>query len=101
MSAPIGLQMGSRSGDIHVNNNGHILTQGNIFSPVSRPANPASLRVPTGETLALIGNNLNLDGGILVAETGHIEMAAVAEGHVDFNSADGPWQFTYDGMALT
>lgn len=95
VSRPVGLRMGSSSGNIYVNNTGHNLTQSSVFSPVSRISNPLSLTVPVGETLALIGRNLNLDGGILVSETGHIELSAVSQGQVNLNSINTPWQLDY------
>ncbi len=40
-------------------------------------ANGVGLQVPTGETLGLIGGNIMIDGGILTAEQGRIELGSV------------------------
>ncbi|MDY6937644.1 MAG: filamentous hemagglutinin N-terminal domain-containing protein [Cyanobacteriota bacterium] len=103
ISVPVGLQMGPNSGNIQVRGNGHQLS-GQVlgFSPLDRSDNPIGLQVPSGNTLALIGANVQLEGGILGAAGGYIELGAVG-GFPDpvivpLNATDAGWQFDYSGI---
>jgi len=63
VSVPLGLQYGSNPGSVGV--------QGSF------------LAVKPGQTLALVGGNVNLDSGLLVAQGGRVELGGVAgEGSV-------------------
>jgi filamentous hemagglutinin family protein len=51
----------------------------NAASIVNRSqASSVGLQVPTGKTLALVGGNLEIEGGFLTAERGRIELGSVA-----------------------
>jgi filamentous hemagglutinin family protein len=69
VSVPIGLQFGSRAGNII--NRSQASINANNQSRVG-------LRVPTGKTLALVGGDVTLDGGNLTAAEGRIELGSVA-----------------------
>ncbi|MEW6492543.1 MAG: filamentous hemagglutinin N-terminal domain-containing protein, partial [Cyanobacteriota bacterium] len=58
INVPLGLQYGSNPGSVSV--------QG------------SELQVPDGRTLALVGGDVNLEGGFLVAPGGRVELGAVA-----------------------
>ncbi|MFK8186705.1 MAG: filamentous hemagglutinin N-terminal domain-containing protein [Phormidesmis sp.] len=90
VSAPIGLQIGS--GSITVNNSGHNIAKLNITDPsqganggiaphVQQGSTPG-LQVMPGSTLALIGNGVTFNGGVVTANSGHVEIGSVAEGSV-------------------
>lgn len=99
MSIPVGLQMGPTAGSITVQGNGHTLQQPPFLVAV-RGAGQASsgLQVQPGNTLALVGNTVNLTGGVLAAPQGRIEVGSVGAGTVGLlPQADG-WQLTYNGM---
>jgi filamentous hemagglutinin family protein len=100
MSVPIGLQMGQNPGEITVQGNGHRLTN-QISSRLGirgTQGNP-QLRVRAGQTLALIGGSITLNGGVLVANDGNVELAAI--GHQNSNDLvqispnDVGWTFDY------
>jgi filamentous hemagglutinin family protein len=96
ISVPIGLQMGANPGRIAVQGNGYDLSVAvPIFSPIDRSSSTAGLRVPTGQTLALIGGDININGGTLTAEQGRIELGSVRDGQVSLR--DG-FTFSYPGV---
>ncbi|MEO0842094.1 MAG: filamentous hemagglutinin N-terminal domain-containing protein [Cyanobacteria bacterium J06643_5] len=100
VSVPLGLQMGSNPGDITVRGNGHTLSAiDSSFALESRDTS-SGLRVNSGNTLALIGGNLNLDGSIVSTDGGHIELGAIASNNdipvqVKLNNMDTSWTFDY------
>jgi len=56
VSVPVGLQIGANPGQIEVQGNGYDLSVAvPIFSPIVKGSSSAGLRVPEGQTLALIG----------------------------------------------
>ncbi|MHC5734816.1 two-partner secretion domain-containing protein [Nostoc sp.] len=100
MSVPIGLQMGQNPGDITVQNTGHRLIKiGNaIVSPLDRSNNPVGLSVTSGNNLALIGGEVALDGGVLNAPSGHIELGSGSNGTVNLNTSSPHWNFDYGNI---
>ncbi|NEO39933.1 MAG: filamentous hemagglutinin N-terminal domain-containing protein [Moorea sp. SIOASIH] len=71
-----GLQMGTNPGNITVTGPGETLN-GSIFASFDRSNISSQLQVQPGNTLALVGGDISLRGGLLSAEGGQIEMAAV------------------------
>ncbi|NEO86829.1 MAG: S-layer family protein [Spirulina sp. SIO3F2] len=65
MTAPVGLGFGSNPGSI---TNAATLTQSGL---------PLGLTVGTGETIGLVGGDVNLTGGFLTAPEGRVELGAV------------------------
>ncbi|MBN3898004.1 MAG: S-layer family protein [Nostoc sp. NOS(2021)] len=95
MSVPIGLQLGQNSGGITLQGSGHRLIAG-LFTPTDRSNNPIGLQVGAGNTLALIGGEVNLSGGIAaVAGGGHLEIGSVSEGQVRLNATLTGWVGDY------
>jgi filamentous hemagglutinin family protein len=99
VSTPTGLNMGSNPGAITVNDEGHRLVR-TPFTPADPSNNPAGLQVNPGQTLALIGNSITLEGGILGAPSGQVELGSVSRGNVGMNTAgsntaDSRWRFDY------
>ena len=79
VSVPIGLQWGANVAPIQV--------QG------------ANLAVGQGQTLALIGGDVKLEGGTLTASQGNIDLGAVAgNSMVTITSINTGWVFGYDGV---
>jgi filamentous hemagglutinin family protein len=62
VNVPVGLQFGSNAASITNRSQ----------------ANDVGLQVPTGKTLALVGGDLEIAGGFLIAERGRIELGSVA-----------------------
>jgi len=68
ISVPIGLQFRPNPGDIINRSRG-----------IDNSDQAAGLQVQPGRTLALIGGNVRMDGGILIAAGGQLELGSLAE----------------------
>lgn len=98
VSVPVGLQFGSNPGAIQVQGTGHSLRVNSAFSPTIRGNNLTGLLVPPGKTLALVGGDVALDGGMLTAEQGRIELGSVGSGVVSLNPTTSGWTLGYSGV---
>ncbi|MEH2360505.1 filamentous hemagglutinin N-terminal domain-containing protein, partial [Nostoc sp.] len=95
ISVPIGLQLGQNSGGITLQGSGHRLI-GGLFTPVDRSNNPIGLQVGAGNTLALVGGEVNLSGGIAAVNGGgHLEIGSVSDGQVRLNATLTGWVGDY------
>jgi filamentous hemagglutinin family protein len=81
MSVPVGLQMGNNPGNITQQGTGNLLkTQSTLLAPYFPIGASPGLQVAPGNTLALVGGNINIDGGVLTAPEGRVELASLANG---------------------
>ncbi|GAP93916.1 beta strand repeat-containing protein [Leptolyngbya sp. NIES-2104] len=95
ISAPIGLQFGQNPGAIRVQGSGHTIQINSILAPVF-PSTPAGLTLPSQQTLALIGGEVALEGGVLTAPQGRIEIGAVDRfTTVGLAQTSSGWRFNY------
>ncbi|MFB2972141.1 filamentous hemagglutinin N-terminal domain-containing protein [Aerosakkonema sp. BLCC-F183] len=94
---PIGLQIGQNSEPIMVQGIGHNFSADNTtFAPINRNENTSGLQVKSGNTLTLLGGDINLDGGLLKVDRGHIEIGSIGEGIIGLNTTTMGWSFSYD-----
>jgi len=77
INVPIGLQLGPRKGAIAAN------------------VQKVGFSVSSGETIALIGGTLTLDGSFLTAPTGRIELGAGRNTFVELSETNGIWRASY------
>ena len=98
ISVPVGLGLGNNPGPIQVQGTGHNLTP-SIFSPaIGAGASPTGLRVQPGQTLALVGGDVALTGGVLTAPQGRIELGGGAGGVVSLSPTPQGWTLGYGGV---
>ncbi|MBE9200507.1 MULTISPECIES: filamentous hemagglutinin N-terminal domain-containing protein [unclassified Nodularia (in: cyanobacteria)] len=93
MSVLVGLQMGSNPGAITINNTGHRLISG---SPTRLGTTTTGLSVSSSKILALVGGNITLDGGILQASSGQIELGSASAGMINLDPSI--WKFDYGNI---
>ena len=94
--------MVTNPGEIQVKGTGNNLSNTSIFLPITGNTNESNLRVKPGNTLALIGGEITVDGGILTAESGNIELGSVAGGTVNLvNLNNTNQQFTFDYQTVS
>jgi filamentous hemagglutinin family protein len=99
VSVPIGLQMGNNPGEIRVQGTGHRLTLPNTFAPlIGAGASSTGLQVLPDKTLALVGGNVSLEGGILSARQGHIELGSAKDGVVNLKPIAQGWRLYYSNL---
>jgi filamentous hemagglutinin family protein len=95
VSVPIGLGFGNHPGKINVIGVGHQL-EDPIFLPVQGQQPLTGLQVAPGQTLALIGGEVTLEGGLLSAPGGQIELASSrGPDQVRFSPSPQGWIFDY------
>jgi filamentous hemagglutinin family protein len=99
MSVPIGVQFGPSAAGIRIEGQGGtFLRSPNLNTALILDPQLPGLRVAPGKTLALIGNGIQLDGGVVRAESGQIELGSVSHGVVSWNAVEPQWQFSYPAM---
>jgi len=92
ISAPLGLSFENNLGVIKVQGTGHTL-RNPIFTPILGLKNSSGLQVQPGKTLALVGGNIILDGGILTST--NIQLGSVGSGVVTLSS---DWSLDYQSV---
>jgi filamentous hemagglutinin family protein len=99
VSVPVGLQFAGTPGRITVNGLGHQLSTKDSFSRIEGYTSNTGLRVKPGKTLSLAGGKIDLNGGVLTAEGGKIELGSVGTaGLVGLNSANNGLGLDYSGV---
>ncbi|WP_445638104.1 Filamentous hemagglutinin FhaB/tRNA nuclease CdiA-like TPS domain-containing protein [Nostoc sp. DSM 114161] len=88
IAVPVGLQFGQNSAAIAVQNSINGVSQ-----------NPLGLQVSSGNTLALLGNGIDLAGGVLKTVNGSIELGSVQSGEVRLTQAFKGWTFDYSNTS--
>jgi filamentous hemagglutinin family protein len=103
VSIPVGLGFGSNPAAIRVSGAGHNLTYqqlpGQAFPPFQRETNPNGLSVKPGKTLALVGGDIFLEGGQILASNGRVELGSVAGGSVNLNPTSTGFGISYAGVS--
>jgi filamentous hemagglutinin family protein len=99
MSVPIGLQMGQNPGAIAVNGTGHGLQLPSTYAPIirTRPST-AGIQVKPNQTLALIGGTVAIDGGVLSAPQGRLEIVSGGNGKVSLANVSQGWRLNADSL---
>lgn len=87
VSVPVGLQYGANPGKIKVQGNGNNLDLSRGFLDTRN--RPVGLQVPDGESLALIGGDIHVDGGNLTAKSGRVDLLSVNNGEVYLVNSTG------------
>ncbi|MBD2616069.1 filamentous hemagglutinin N-terminal domain-containing protein [Nostoc punctiforme FACHB-252] len=96
ISVPVGLQFNKNQGTITVRNTGHTLKANDYYSPLNYEIFSNALQVKADRTLALIGGNIFLEGGIISSNNGRIELGSINSGEVNINFENNLLSFIYD-----
>jgi filamentous hemagglutinin family protein len=97
INVPLGLQWNdANTGSILVQGSGHVLPDADPkVVPIDDRNSGLGLRVRPGATLALVGGDVTLDGGLLTAQQGRIELGSVGVGTVSLNADATGWRLGY------
>ncbi|PSB27414.1 two-partner secretion domain-containing protein, partial [Chlorogloea sp. CCALA 695] len=103
VNTPIGLGFGLNPGQISMQGNGHELGVADPTTAVGSPLigsseSPTGLKTAFGKSLALIGGRVVLDGGILTAPSGQIEIGSVDGGIVNLSLTPAGVSFDYNNV---
>ncbi|MBF1989885.1 filamentous hemagglutinin N-terminal domain-containing protein [Fischerella thermalis] len=99
VNIPIGLRFRDNPGNINVQGPGNNLQFNPEFLEFSRNSTPPGLAVQPGKTLALVGGDVNLEGGNLLADGGRIEVGSVdSSSFVSITPIDKGWQLGYTNV---
>ena len=94
ISVPLGVRFG--------NNAGSITNRSQTEIPNANPflGDTVGLSVRPEKILALIGGDINIDGGVITASQGKIELGSVADNNiVNFDLATDSWNFDYSKVS--
>lgn len=98
INVPTGLKIGSNPGPIKVVGPGHELVTEDL-QLYGAGQSTTGLRVQPGKSLALVGGNVGLDGGILTTPGGRIEVSSVGNGLIDLILAKEGWTLGYSNTS--
>ncbi|MGK7947407.1 MAG: filamentous hemagglutinin N-terminal domain-containing protein [Xenococcaceae cyanobacterium] len=98
ISVPIGLGLDGNNGSITVNGTGNQISSSSRIAPLNFTERPTDLSVNNGNTLALIGNGINFNGGVVTTEGGNIYLNSVESGSVTMSLAENRLTFLDDGV---
>jgi filamentous hemagglutinin family protein len=102
ITAPVGLGMDNNPGEIKVTGTGHKIPLGYFAKDPRNAVDDSSvtgLSVQEGKTLALLGGKVSLEGGILKAPQGRIEIGSVGgSGTVNLVPVPEGWKLNYQGI---
>ncbi|MEO0435138.1 MAG: filamentous hemagglutinin N-terminal domain-containing protein, partial [Cyanobacteria bacterium J06656_5] len=101
VSTPVGLGFGTNPKPITVAGPGHNMLLNFSTSIPIQNNRPVGLQVDAGETLALVGGDILVEGGNLTANQGRIELGSVAQsGTVSLTPVADGLTFDYDVIGL-
>ncbi|MEO1390334.1 MAG: filamentous hemagglutinin N-terminal domain-containing protein [Cyanobacteria bacterium J06634_6] len=88
VSAPTGLQLGDAAAGITLQGTGHGFASPNpAFVQYSDAGASNSLSIAAGEQISLIGGSIALEGGVINAPNGRIELSSVSSGSIFWTDA--------------
>ncbi|MGL5875388.1 MAG: filamentous hemagglutinin N-terminal domain-containing protein [Xenococcaceae cyanobacterium] len=99
MTASYPIELGfleNEGGAISINGKSGQIIPSFSFSPTKVSHSPKGLFVPPGKTLALIGNEIDINEGNLATEDGQIYLAGVGSGFVSLKKTERGMVFGFD-----
>ncbi|MBW4605020.1 MAG: S-layer family protein [Calothrix sp. FI2-JRJ7] len=102
VTAPVGLGIGSSPGEIKVTGPGHDIAFDYIKTETRPPGQSSvpGLELLEGKTLALVGGQVSLDGGVLKSPAGRVEIGSVgSNGTVSLIPVQQGWKLNYEGAS--
>jgi filamentous hemagglutinin family protein len=100
INTPIGLRFNKNTSNIIVENSGFKIFQlrDSPSPPTAVSLPPAGLTVQSGNSLSVIGGNINFDGAVLNTIASNINIGSVRDGIVDINSSDYGFSLSFKNV---
>ncbi|TVP60837.1 MAG: S-layer family protein [Nodularia sp. (in: Bacteria)] len=99
INVPVGLQFGSNPRPITVQGAGHNARLSDSIPVSGLNIDTRGLQLKPQKTLALVGGNVHVDGGLLSAPGGQIELGSITSGNVLLNSSPQGFALAYPDAA--
>ncbi len=98
INTPFRLSLNGNTGTITVNGMGNQVNNRSLLSPITFDKKPLGLSVKKNKTLALIGNELNLNSGVVTTEGGDIYLNSLESGSVEIDRAKNKLTFLNENI---
>ena len=98
INTPFRLSLNGNSGTITVNGMGNQVNNRSLLSPITFDKTPLGLSVKENKTLALIGNELNFNSGVVTTEGGDIYLTSLESGSVEVDRAKNKLTFLNENI---
>jgi filamentous hemagglutinin family protein len=99
INVPVGLQFGSNPGPITVQGAGHNAQLSDSMQVSGLNLDNRGLQLTQKKTLALLGGHIAVNGGLLSAPGGQIELGSITSGNVVLNSSPQGFALVYPNDA--
>ncbi len=99
INVPIGLQLGPNPAGIVVQGSGNNLRFDPANSAIIRDNRNLGMQVPAGQTLALVGGDIAIEGGNLTAVGGRIELWSANNGLLGISNINGKLAISNEQLA--
>lgn len=100
VTVPIGLGFSNNPGEIHVQGPGSDVTALSFQPGIRVNQSFEGLQVLSQRTLAIVGGDLTLEGSLITAKGGRIELGSVESGLVSLSPVnDSGWSLGYEGVS--
>ena len=88
VTLPVGVNFNGGNGSITVNGSGNQIISDSSLSSVKFSERPTGISVNGAQTLALVGNGLDFNGGVVTTKSGQIYLNSVESGSVGINQTE-------------
>jgi filamentous hemagglutinin family protein len=97
VAVPVGLQFGSSVAPISISGPAHNFYQEDSTNTIFTVDHLPGLQLNTGNTLAIVGGSVEMNGGNLTVFGGNVELGAVKSGYVGLIPTPVGWNLDYSG----
>ncbi len=87
-TVPVRVNFNGKNGSITVNGIGNQIDNKSLLSAIEFEQRPTGLSVKDGNTLALVSNGINFNGGVVTTEGGNIDLTSVESGSVEITHSN-------------
>lgn len=90
---PVRLNLTDNNGNITVNGSGNQISNQSLLVPIEFAQNLSELSLNKDQTLALIGNGITFNGGIVTTKDGNVYLSSVEYGSIEISQSENRLNF--------